>query len=396
VSRQTVVIAGALAQRPGRGGHTWQFLQYALGYRALGWDVLFLDRLEPNMCVDRHGRPCPVESSFNLHYFLQVMKAFGLEGHFSLLLDGGSRTVGLSRSELLERVRGAAFLLNVMGYLDDREILDSAPRRVFLDTDPGYGQMWRSLGLADVFTGHDVFVTVGENMGQAGCRIPPCGLHWITSPQPVVLREWPAFRPSGGFFTAVASWRGPYGPIDFEGTTYGVRVHEFRKFMELPRSTGRPFQLALDIDPSDSGDRRALDRNGWLLANPMETVGDPWTYRRFIQQSKAEFMVAKSMYVQTNSGWVSERSMCYLASGKPVLAQETGLSDRYPTGEGLLTFTTFEEARLGVEEISRSYRRHSAAARALAEEFFHSDKVLTRLAEQVCSAPVPAPGGVPA
>ncbi|MEJ7872812.1 MAG: hypothetical protein WKF67_11195, partial [Rubrobacteraceae bacterium] len=223
-------------------------LQYLLGFRRLGWDVLFLDRLEPEMCVDAVGQPCQFEKSLNLRYFLEVMEGFGLSDAFALIYDRGERFVGLSREQVLERTRTSVFLVNVMGFLDDEEILSHAPRRVFLDIDPGFGQMWRALGLADPFRGHDDHVTIGENIGLPGCVIPTCGLDWITTPQPVVLDRW---RPGAGAdskpFTSVASWRGPYGPLEYRGRTYGLRVHEFRKFAQLPRLSGRSFELALDI-----------------------------------------------------------------------------------------------------------------------------------------------------
>ena len=179
---ETVIVAGSLAQRPGHGGHAWVFLQYLLGFRRLGWDVLFLDRLEPEVCVDETGRPAPLEASWNLAYLPEVMQRYGLGDAFSVACDRGRRDIGLSRAEVVRQADRAAFVLNVMGYLSDPEILGRPSRRVFLDIDPGFGQMWRELGLADPFVGHDDYVTIGENIGQPCCTIPTCGLTWITTP----------------------------------------------------------------------------------------------------------------------------------------------------------------------------------------------------------------------
>jgi hypothetical protein len=377
---ETIVIAGSLAQKPRYAGHTWVFLQYLLGFKRLGWDVLFLDQLDSGMCVDAVGQPCQLEQSLNLRYTREVMERFGLTGAFALIYNRGERWVGLSRKAVLERVKGSALLLNVMGYLADEEILGHAPRRVFLDIDPGFGQMWHELGLHDPFEGHDDYVTVGENIGQPGCAVPTCGFEWITTRPPVVLDYWPAQTSDvGEWFTSIASWRGAYGPLEYQGKTYGLRVHEFRKFAQLPRLAGRSFQLALDIHSAEVNDLATLRANGWALVDPKEVAGDPWAYQTYIQSSRAEFMTAKNMYVQTNSGWFSDRSAGYLASGKPVLAQDTGLKELYPTGQGLLTFTTLEEAMNGVEELSRDYARHTRAARAIAEEYFDSDRVLGQL-----------------
>jgi hypothetical protein len=377
---RSIVVAGSLAQKPRNGGHTWVLLQYLLGFKRLGWDVTFVDQLEPQMCVDAVGQPCAVDRSLNLAYFLQIMKRFGLGDEFALIYDRGERFFGLSRGQAADRTKNAALLLNIMGFLTDEEILGAARRRVFLDIDPGFGQMWQELGLHHMFRGHDEYVTIGENIGQAGCDIPTCGLKWLTTPQPVVLDFWPAVKGgSDKWFTSVVSWRGAYGPLEYRGKTYGLRVHEFRKFAPLPRLSGRTFELALDIHPTEFKDRELLNRNGWLLVDPKAAAGDPWAYRGYIQNSRAEFMVAKNMYVQTHSGWFSDRSICYLASGKPVMAQDTGIGNLYPTGKGLLTFTTLDEALTQVEEVNQDYDRHAQAARALAETYFDSDKVLNHL-----------------
>lgn len=360
---ETVVVCGALARRPGRGGHAWQFLQYLLGFRRLGYEPFFLDRLEED---DPAGAA----------YLAGVMGRFGID--YELLLPGGPR------GEALDRLRESTLLLDVMGYLQDEELLAVAPLRVFLDTDPGYWQMWTALGLAAPFGQHDVYVTIGEHVGTAGCSVPTCGLDWVTTRQPVVLDEWsPDGAPADARFTGVGAWRGPYAPVEFEGRTYGQRAHQFRKFVDLPRRSGARFELALEIDPADARDLALLEESGWELVDPAQVAADVDAYREYVRGSLAELMVARGMYVDSGSGWFSERSACYLAAGRPVLAQDTGIRDLYPTGEGLLTFSTLDEAVAGVERIDEDYDRHARAARALADEHFDSDRVLTRLLERV-------------
>jgi hypothetical protein len=369
-----IVIAGCMAQKPNQAGHTWQYLQYLLGFRRLGWDVLFVDRLAG-----------PVEAGdARVRYVSDVFGEAGLDGAWTIGLDDGSH-IGASRAETLDRVRGADLLLNVMGYCDDEELLAAARRRVFLDTDPGFGQMWRALGLADVFAGHDAYVTIGERIGAADCTIPACDLEWITTPQPVVLDEWRCTAPPAGRvrFTSIASWRGAYGPIDYLGHRYGLRVHQMRRFTDLPGVAPADFELALDIHPDEREDIGLLRDRGWMLSDPSLAAATPSSYRRFVQGSGAELMVAKGMYVDSRSGWFSERSICYLASGRPVLAQDTGLGELYPTGRGLVTFSTLDEAAAGVESIVADHAGHSAAARGIAEEYFDSDRVLSRLADRL-------------
>src|SRR5262249_51558046 len=192
-------------------------------------------RLSPQMCVDEAGKPAPLERSVNLRYFLRVMEEFGLGEEFALFYNSGERVIGQARRQVLDKVRAAELLLNVMGYLDDGEILNQARRRVFVDIDPGFGQMWRALGLCDPFRGHDDFVTLCQNIGRPDCAIPTCGLKWITMPQPVVLEQWPVQPPSrDGVFTSIGAWRGANAPIEYKGRTYGLRGPEIRKFVGLP------------------------------------------------------------------------------------------------------------------------------------------------------------------
>ena len=356
----TIIVAGSIAQRPGCGGHAWVFLQYLLGFRRLGFDVLFLDRLD-------------AADSANVRWLANVL------GDVAWSLNCGGETLGLPRARVLEKTRESVLLLNVMGFLNDGEILAAAPRRAFLDIDPGFGQMWHALGLADIFAGHDAFVTIGENIGQPDCTVPACGMDWITTPQPIVLEKWPVRNgASCTAFTTVASWRGPFAPVEFAGRTYGLRVHEWRKFAALPNATAQSFQVAMELDAAESRDRALLESNGWQLLDP-HNVGAIDDYREFVSGSRAEVMIAKNMYVATRGGWFSDRSICYLAAGKPVLAQDTGFPRNHPTGRGLLTFSTLEEAAEGVRAINADYAAHCRAAREIAESQFDSDKVLARL-----------------
>ena len=369
--KRSIVIAGSLAQKPGQGGFTWVFLQLLLGFRRLGWNVLFLDRLEPEMCGDAAGQPCSLDASYNLRYLKQVMTQYGLDGAYALAYHRYERFEGFTRAEVLNRVRESELFLNVMGFFEDAEILAAARRRVFYDIDPGFTQMWQDLGLCDLLRGHDDFVTVGENIGQASCSIPTCGRKWIRTRHPIALEQWPAQPAAGGRqFTDIGAWRGPYGTLEYQGRVYGLRAHEFRKFAELPRLSGEPFEIAFDIHPNEVKDLALLAENHWRLIDPKTVVADPAAYQKYLARSRAQFMVAKGIYVQSHSGLISDRCACYLASGRPVLAQDTGLAELYPVGQGLLTFTDLEQAAAGVKEISQNYPQHCRAARAVAEQCF--------------------------
>jgi hypothetical protein len=200
----------------------------------------------------------------------------------------------------------------------------------------------------------------------------------------VVLEDWPVLD-AGPFdrFTTVASWRGAYGPVEHKGRTYGVKAHEFRRFIGLPGRSGHACEIALQIHPGDHKDLDALLAHGWQVVNPRKVAGSPDDFRRYVQASGAEFSVAQGIYVDTNSGWFSDRTVRYLASGGPALVQDTGISRHYPVGEGLLTFRTMEEAIEGADRIVKDHAAHCRAARRVAEECFDSDRVIGRLVAEV-------------
>jgi hypothetical protein len=370
---ESIVIGAALAHRAGYGGHAWALLQYVLGFKELGFDVTVVDRLDGDVLGGASAED-------GLRYLRGLLEEDGIA--YCVLGDNGRAVGGLSRSDALERAGEARFLLNVMGFVRDPELLGAARRRVFLDIDPGFGQVWRELGLADVFAGHDDFVTVGRKVGSEGSGVPTCGLRWLTIPHPVVLARCPVAE-GGSDFTSVGSWRGPYDPIEYDGRRLGLRAHEFRRLVELPMRVDAAFRVALEIDRSDEADLAALLENGWELLDPRAVAPDPAAYLRFVQGSLAEFTVAKGIYVDLWTGWLGDRTACYLASGKPALVQDTGLAGLYALGEGLVAYSTLDEAVAGAERILADLPAHARAARRLAETELDSRIVLTRLLEEL-------------
>jgi hypothetical protein len=354
---RTILIAGNVTGSS-HSGHRWALSAWAEGAAAAGYEVRFI-----GLECDHHGRA--------------ALRDLGW--HCGVPTWAAADAAALDCAGL----DSALLLLNIMGFVPRSLLGDEVPA-VFVDIDPGYPQMWHDLGLADSFSGHDEFATIGSNIGRPGCRIPLCDRNWITTSPPVALDLWPP-APDGTAFTTIATWRNPYGPVTWDGEAYGPRVHEFRKFMELPRLVDAEFEIALDIDAAEVRDLEALRANGWGLVDPRTVAGTPADYHAFIQRSRAEFCVAQGMYVGSRSGWISDRSVCYLASGKPVLAQDTGFSAVYPVGEGLIAFSTLEEAAAGIESIESDYERHSAAARALAEECFDAAKVVPALLDRLAS-----------
>jgi hypothetical protein len=383
----TVIVAGPIANKPLNGGIAWVVLSYVFGFRQLGFDVHLIEQLDQNACKGPDGGPSTLEESVNLAFFKTVTNQFDIPA--TLLCDEGERTIGMPLSQLREVAHSADLLLNISGHLSSRPLKEGPRRRAYLDLDPGYTQFWHATGdPGPRLEGHDAYFTVGEGIGRPECPIPTDGIDWRPTRPPFVRRHWPvAVERDRARFTTVASWRGGFGRIEFEGQTYGQKAHQFRRFRELPSRSNGIFEIALDVHTADEPDRRALIERGWHVVSPLTVCPDPEMFRRYVQRSGSEFSVAQGIYVETHSGWFSDRTVRYLASGKPALVQDTGLDRTYPVGEGLVTFSTLEQAVAGAADILGGYERHSKAARALAEEFFDSDLVLTRLLDEAAGSP---------
>jgi len=370
-----------VAGDPHQGGASWAVLQYFAGLSGLGHEVMLVEpvdaeALEPSGEVARYFEGLPL-----------------VEGRAALLGRGGEETVGVPYGELLEFARGADLLLNISGMLRDERLLEAVPARAFLDLDPGFNQIWEATG-SDMGIGlHTHCVTVGVRIGAEDCPIPTLGRNWIPTLPPVAPAHWPpaAAAPRRRGFTSVGHWRS-YGSVEYGGLRYGQRAHSLRRLFELPWRSPSRFELALGIHRDEVDDLRALRENGWTLLDPDEVAGTPEDYAAFVRGSMAELGVAKSGYVDSRSGWFSDRSACYLASGRPVLAQDTGFGEFLPVGAGLLAFGTIEEAAAGVSEIEAGYPRHATAARELAEAHLDAAKVLPRLLERL-AVPEPSEAG---
>jgi hypothetical protein len=362
------IVAGALANKAWNGGNAWARLSWTQGLERLGIETFFVEQLQP-------GAPRGA-----VDFFAHVMSEFGLADRSALLDSSGASMHGLARRELEHVACGADLLVNMGGHLTVDVLKAAVGRRVYVDDDPGYTQFWHAAGdPSPRLEGHDDYVTFGSHIGRSSCPIPSGGIEWIATVPPVVLAEWPPTAPKPGRFTTIGTWRGPYGPVEHEGRQYGQKVHQFRMVADLPRLVAADFELALAIDPAETRSLDLLERGGWHIADPSTLARDPHSFRRYVRQSGAEFSVAQGMYVDTQSGWFSDRTTRYLATGKPAIVQNTGFADRIPAGRGLLAFSTLDEAVAAVECVLVEYESHAEAARALAERYFDSDLVLGRL-----------------
>jgi len=380
-----VIVSGALANKPYNGGNAWSRLSWLLGFKQLGFDVYFVEQIGHDACIDRQGQISPFKQSINFEFFEKTMQQFGLSEVSCLIYRDGQEVHGVGIQRLATMAQNGSLLFNLSGHLTLPEIKNSAGCKVYYDDDPGFTQFWHAEHNPGArLWDHDFYFTIGENIGKAECVIPTGGLTWHHTRPPVVLENWPVVTQGAlDRFTTVASWRGAYGPIQHNGKTYGLKVHEFRKFIDVPQRSGYKFEIALQIHPADQKDLDALRAYGWHISDPDEAARSPEAFRNFVQSSGAEFSVAQGIYVETNSGWFSDRTVRYLASGKPALVQDTGFSGRYPVGRGLLTFRTVNEAVEGAKRIAQDYPDHCKAARQIAEECFDAKKVIRDMATEI-------------
>ena len=381
----TIIVSGAIANKYLNGGEAWVRLNWVLGLQNLGFKVYFVEQISQQSCVDATGVNTDFENSVNLAYFKSVTKQFGLSESAALVYDNGQKCYGLAFSELVDLASEAELLINISGHLTLEPLMSCLRRKVYVDIDPGFTQFWHADKNIDFQVScHDFYYTIGENIGTANCAIPTGGIDWKHIRPPVVLNLWqPVVSDTNDRFTTIANWRGPFGSIQYRGKTYGLKVHEFRKFIELPKHSHQQFVIALNIHPAELEDLNQLHNYKWRIVAPRDVAYDPASFRNYVQTSKAEFSVAQGVYVDTNSGWFSDRTADYLALGKPALVQDTGFSRNLPVGEGLIPFSTLEEAVLGAERIAADYDKNCHRARCIAEEYFDSVKILSRLMEEI-------------
>ena len=252
------------------------------------------------------------------------------------------------------------------------------PKRALIDTDPVFTQVAHLTNTSALERAerHTSFLSFAENIGSANCTVPEDGFAWQPTRQPVVLDQWPVtVAPSEGAFTTVMQWDS-YKSVENNDVHYGMKSESFEHYLKLPKRTNSKLELAIG---SSNAPRELLESHGWHLRDPLEITRDPWTYQNYIQNSRGEFSIAKHGYVISHSGWFSERSAAYLASGRPVIIQDTGFSDCMKVGEGIWAFNDPDEALTGLDEINRNYEFHCQMARAMAEEYFDSRNVLIKL-----------------
>jgi hypothetical protein len=364
------------------GGHFWVYMQYAQGLRQLGCEVYWLERVHS---VDPgQGRP-------RVEALLQRLKRYGLDGKVLLYADtDGKRGQGVdhhyimaTQSEARAVFERADLLLN-FHYAIDPELLACFRRTALVDIDPGLLQMWMSTGQLAVAP-HDIYFTTGETVGTPLAPFPDCGLDWVHIRPPVCLELWPRrYDPRCQAFTTVSGWWGAWATeiIDGRQVLYdNTKRVSFLAFAELPRLTSQPLELAVHMADGDAGDRQILERHGWRVRHSSQVARTPEMYRSYIQRSRGELSCVKPSCVKLQNAWISDRSLCYLASGKPVVVQNTGPSSYLPSGDGIFRFSTPAEAAEALAAVNANYERHCRTAREIAETYFDARQIVETILE---------------
>jgi hypothetical protein len=375
----TVCIAPLTAGYPQGAGHLWVYLNWALSLQGVGCRVIWLEDIDGLL----ETRPAS-QAAEELAILEGRLDGAGLGGALAVT-SFGSREVSAQLGEGrldLEAAAEASDLLLDLSYDVPAEALARFRRTALVDLDPGLLQLWMSEGDLNV-ADHDAYFTIGETVGAPDAKFPDVGLHWEYTPPPVFLGAWPSCAPSGaGAYTTVTNWWGEWLWVDGRSVNNDKRT-AFLPYMALPARIAPRLELALTLDDyTTRTDERDLIERGWTVRDAWDVCATPWRYRDYIQGSRAEFSCAKPSCLLFQNAWISDRTICYLASGHPAVVEHTGPSRFLPDAEGLLRFRDFDEAVSAIESVEADYERHAQAARTLAEEHFDGERVARSVLER--------------
>lgn len=370
-----IILAGIMGRHP-YGGVAWCSLMYLLGFRALGHRVWYLE--DTGECnFDPVANALATEPGYALDFIRSCLTPFGL-GDRWCYVDYRGEHHGHSRNAWRRVCSAADLFLDLSGGCWFwRDEYAAIPHSAFLDSDPAFTQLALAKGVpwyVEFFSRFDRLFTFGRNIGTSACPVPTAPFPWEHTWQPICLREWhPEEEPPRPYFTTIMTWK-----INSFADIGGNKDEEFASVLDLPRRTRVPLELAI----SGAAPRELLQEHGWHCREAFPVSRSLDAYRDYIRSSRGEFSVAKHTYVRTNSGWFSDRTACYLASGRPAVVQDTGFRAHLPTGEGLIAYTTLEEAQAGLETVLSDYPRHARAAREVAQSHFAAEVVLPPLLER--------------
>ncbi len=379
MSKGRVVVLHFVAQMP-MAGIAWQALQYLVGLEKLGYEAWYVENHGANP-YDPRANSVMMDCSYNVEYLKGAMEKHGFAGRWAYWDAINDVYHGMTREKVFDLLKGSDALINLCGATRLREEHMACPVRIMVDTDPVYEQIKYAKadpGARAYLDAHTHFFTYGENVGGKDWIVPLCDVPWKPTRPPVVLDLWPETPGSPDCFSTIATWENKGKNIEFGGEHYVWSKHvNFLRFLDVPKQSNQCFTMAM-LPPTPEVEAQVTSA-GWSLVDPRPVSSSLEAYGDFMRGSRGEFTVAKDIYVRPNSGWFSDRSVCYLASGRPVVTMGTEFSRFYPTGEGLFEYSDMDGAVAAIAAINADYPRHSKAARRMATEFFASDVVVGKM-----------------
>lgn len=378
-SKGKIIVFGILFFYP-LAGVTYQFLHYLLGLRRLGYDPYYVED-SGRWVYDPQINESSPDPSNNIAAVAPLLESFGFGNRW--VFRGkypNGKTYGMTEQQLNDLYADADAFLNVTGAQEIREEHLVVPRRIYVESDPFAFQARLAMGddfVLKQLQAHDTHFSFGENLGSPDCPIPAGPFKWLPTRQPVAIDLWEHNFSPGPAFNTITTWHNKGRNIVYNGDTYyWTKDREFEKVIDLPTRRDAQFELAVTVDAPT---REKLLANRWRLADSVAVSRDIDSYRRYIQQSRGEFTVARDQYVRPKTGWFSDRSACYLAAGRPVITQETGFSKFIPSGKGLHGFNDLDGILAAVDKIQTDPEGQNRAALEIANEYFHAEKVLENL-----------------
>jgi hypothetical protein len=355
-------------------GYLWVILNWALGLRSLGCKVIWLEGFSPSTSVH--------EIKTSVAALKIRLELYGLAECVAICSwTDGRLPQGAGEGCLdLEAAAEANLLLN-FHYDIPSTVVGRFRQSALVDIDPGILQIWMSNAGLQHIARHDIYFTIGETVGQPGARFPDAGLKWQYTPPCVALDWWPVHPAAeDATFTTISRWWGDW--IEEAGESYpNYKRIGFLPFLDLPLLASRPLELALGYVGVEA-EWEMLRERGWRVRDAQTIASTPWDYQRYIQNSLGEFSCVKPSCVRQQNAWISDRTLCYLASGKPAVVQHTGPSRFLPDAAGLFRFCDLEEAVRCLEAVMTDYQRQCQLARALAEKYFDARKVVRQVLER--------------
>jgi hypothetical protein len=373
--RGTVIVMGFMVYYP-LAGVTYQFLHYLLGLRKLGYDVYYLEDMQAEV-YDPQAGAFTADAEANISAMREALEEHGFKERWAYHHPNGE-WAGMSSQQVGDLLQRADALLNVTGAHQLREEHMQVPRRLYVESDPFAMQVRVAKGEEQAIRyldAHTHHFTFGENLGQPDCTVPMGRYTWLPTRQPVFMDLWQTSEPGGDTWTTITTWHNKGDGIEWQGNRYyWTKDREFRKFLDLPRRLSARFELATHVTPEI---REELYENGWNVADSVAISRNIETYEGYIKQSRGEFTVARDQYNRPRTGWSSDRSVCYLAAGRPVITQETGFSNHIPVGRGFLSYSTMDDILAALDAVESDYPSHCQAARDIAAAYFNTDVVLS-------------------